>query len=241
MVHAFFNPAQAATFNEMAPRKDSTFEVHYFGIHGPAATTRAILAISGANFKSVVPDDWAAVKTKTPFGVVPILKEISVDGKEIQIAETDSIERYLARKFGLLGSNAFEGTVINTFISSTSEIAGPVLAKYFMAQDPDSKTEIKAKIFKESVQPWITYHEQYLSDNGSNGHYVGTAFSLADLQTAFLVKMVIGLWGDVISESNNPALWKVKATLEANPGYVAWTQTESFMALDAMSKQLVGF
>jgi hypothetical protein len=81
MVHAFFNPAQAATFNEMAPRKDSTFEVHYFGIHGPAATTRAILAISGANFKSVVPDDWAAVKTKTPFGVVPILKEISVDGK----------------------------------------------------------------------------------------------------------------------------------------------------------------
>ncbi|KAF9394641.1 hypothetical protein CPC16_010743 [Podila verticillata] len=241
MVHAFFNPAQAATFNKMAPCKGSTFEVHYFGIHGPAATTRAILAISGADFKNVVPEDWVAVKTKTPFGVVPILKEISVDGKEIQIAETDAIERYLARKFGLLGRDAFEETVINTFISSTSMIAGPVLAKYFAAQDPESKAEIKAKIFKDSVQPWIAYHEQHLADNGSNGHYVGTTFSLADLQTAFLVKMVVGLWSDVISEGKNPALWKVKTNLEANAGYAAWTQTDSFKALDAMSKQLIGF
>lgn len=132
--------------------------------------------------------------------------------------------------------------MINTFISSTSDIAGPVLAKYFTAQDPDSKVEIKAKIFKDSVQPWIVYHEQYLADNGSNGHYVGTTFSLADLQTAFLIKMVVGLWGtDVISESKNLALWKVKTNLEANSGYAAWTQTDSFKALDAMSKQLIGF
>lgn len=131
--------------------------------------------------------------------------------------------------------------MINTFISSTSEIAGPVLAKYFAAQDADSKTEIKAKIFKDSVQPWIAYHEQHLADNGSDGHYVGATFSLADLQTAFLVKMVVGLWGDVISESKNPALWKVKTNLEANSGYAVWTQTDSFKALDAMSKQLIDF
>lgn len=81
MVHAFFNPTQAATFNEVAPRKDSTFEVSYFGIHGLAHTVRTILAVSGAKFTSYVPEDWASEKPKKPFGVIPTLKETSVDGK----------------------------------------------------------------------------------------------------------------------------------------------------------------
>ncbi|KAG0291273.1 hypothetical protein BGZ97_005941, partial [Linnemannia gamsii] len=109
MVHAFFNPAQAAAFNALATKRDSTFEVKYFDIHGLAHITRLLLAISGQKFKSTNPADWAAEKPLAPFGHMPLLIETSADGKTtLQIAESDAIERYLARKLGLLGSDAFE-------------------------------------------------------------------------------------------------------------------------------------
>ncbi|KAG0331274.1 Glutathione S-transferase S1 [Podila horticola] len=242
MVHAFFNPTQAATFNEVAPRKDSTFEVSYFGIHGLAHTVRTILAVSGAKFTSYVPEDWASEKPKKPFGVIPTLKETSVDGKVIEIAEGDAIARYLSRKFGYMGTNAFEETVINQFVSSTHGAANTIFAKYFGAKDPEAKAEAKSKLLTDTVQPWMRIHEQHLADNGSNGHYVGSALSLADISTAVLVGMINGLFGaDTITAEKNPALMKVQTNVVSAPSFVAWTQTDSFKTLAAANKERLGF
>ncbi|KAG0026654.1 hypothetical protein BGZ82_009373 [Podila clonocystis] len=242
MVHAFFNPAQAATFNEVAPRKDSTFEVSYFGIHGLAHTVRTVLAVSGAKFTSYVPEDWASEKPNKPFGVMPTLKETSVDGKVIEIAEGDAIARYLARKFGYMGTNAFEETVINEFVSSTNSAANSIFGKYFGAKDPEAKAEIKSKLLTDTIQPWMRYHEQHLADNGSNGHYVGSALSLADISAAVLISIINGLFGaDTITEEKNPALLKVQTTVVSTPSYIAWTQTESFKTLAAANKERIGF
>ncbi|KAG0021313.1 hypothetical protein BGZ81_008943 [Podila clonocystis] len=242
MVHAFFNPAQAATFNEVAPRKDSTFEVSYFGIHGLAHTVRTILAVSGAKFTSYVPEDWASEKPKKPFGVMPTLKETSVDGKVIEVAECDAIARYLARKFGYLGTNVFEETVINEFVASSNSAANSIFGKYFAAKDPEAKAEVKSKLLNDTVEPWIRYHEQHLADNGSNGHYVGSALSLADISTASLISIINGLFGaDTITEEKTPALLKVQTSVVSTPSFIAWTQTESFKTLAAANKERIGF
>ncbi|KAG0331275.1 hypothetical protein BG000_011051 [Podila horticola] len=242
MVHTYFNPDQVALFDEMVARKGTTFEVHYYGIHGLASSVRTILAASGATFTSVVPTDWAAAKATSPFGLFPTLTETAPDGKQIHIAETDAIMRYLCRKFGLLGHNLFEETVINTFASSTNHIIGPELTKYFTNTDPDARAAIKEKLLNESINYWLEFHEKYLRDNGTNGHYVGSTLSFADVQTAHLIKMVNGLYdGEVVTEAKTPALWKVKTTLEAIPSYRAWTQTESYKALSAKNKEILGF
>ncbi|KAF9385470.1 hypothetical protein CPB97_004778 [Podila verticillata] len=242
MVHAFFNPAQAATFNEVAPRKDSTFEVTYFGIHGLAHTVRTILALSGAKFTSHVPEDWASEKPKKPFGVMPTLKETSVDGKVIEIAESDAIARYLSRKFGYMGTNVFEETVINQFVSSTHGTVNAIFSKYFGAKDPEAKAEMKSKLLTDTIQPWMRIHEQHLVDNGSNGHYIASTLSLADISTAVLIHMVNGLFGaDTVTKEKNPALCKVHTTVMSNPSFVAWTQTDSFKTLDAANKERIGF
>ncbi|KAG0021314.1 Glutathione S-transferase S1 [Podila clonocystis] len=241
MVHAYFNPEQAALFDEMVARKDTTFEVHYYGIHGLASSIRTVLAAVGATFTSVVPADWAAAKAESPFGLFPTLTETSPDGKKIHIAETDAIMRYLCRKFGLLGRNLFEETVINTFTSSTNHILGTDLAKYFTTTDPDARAAIKEKLLNESIKNWLEFHERYLRDNGSNGHYVGSTLSFADVQTAHLIKMVNGLYGEVVSEEKYPALWKVHTTLEAILSYRAWTQTESYKQLSDKNKEILGF
>ncbi|KAF8935284.1 hypothetical protein BGZ52_013177 [Haplosporangium bisporale] len=242
MVHAFFNPAQTAAFNEIAARKDSTFEVYYFGIHGLAHNVRTILALSGANFTSFVPEDWASEKPKKPFGVIPTLKETSVDGKVIEIAECDAIARYLSRKFGYLGTNIFEETVIDQFVSSSRSVQSVIFTKYFGAKTPEAKAEVMTKLMTDTIEPWVRYHEQHLADNGSNGHYVAATLSLADVTTAGVINVVNGLWGaDSITEEKTPALWKVYANVVSTPSYIAWTQTESFKTLAAGNVKLLGF
>ncbi|KAG0049902.1 hypothetical protein BGZ90_007201, partial [Linnemannia elongata] len=68
MVHAYFDPAQAAAFNALAAKKDSTFEIKYFDIHGLGGVSRTLLAISGNKFTSINPEDWASEKPLAPFG-----------------------------------------------------------------------------------------------------------------------------------------------------------------------------
>ncbi|KAG0031502.1 hypothetical protein BGZ82_006949 [Podila clonocystis] len=237
MVHAFFNPAQTSTFNEIAPRKDSTFEVHYFGIHGLGHYARTILAVSGANFTSVVPEDWATEKPKKPFGLIPTLKETSVDGKVIEIAECDAIARYLSRKFGYLGINAFEETVIDQFVSSTRSVFNAI-TKYFDAKTPEAKAEVRTALMEHHIEAWLGHHERHLTNNGANGHYLGERLSLADFTAASLIDLVNVLWGDVITEKTYPALWKVYANIVQSPSYVAWTQTESFKTLAEGNKRV---
>ncbi|KAF8930181.1 hypothetical protein BGZ52_001328 [Haplosporangium bisporale] len=242
MAHAYFNPDQTALFGEMVARKDTTFEVEYYGLHGLASPVRTILAACGAAFTSVVPEDWASAKAKSPFGVFPILTETAPDGKKIHIAETDAIVRYLGRKYGLLGRNVFEETVINTFASSNNHLLQRELAKWFTTKDPEARAVLKEKLFNESIKHWLEFHEKYLRDNGSNGHYVGSTMSIADVLTVNLINIVVGIYGgDVVTEAKTPALWKVKTTLEAIPSYAAWTQTESFKAISARNKEVLGF
>ncbi|KAF9337200.1 hypothetical protein BG006_005921 [Podila minutissima] len=242
MIHAFFNPGQTATFNEIAPRKDSTFEVHYFGIHGLGHSIRTILAVSGAKFTSVIPEDWAAEKPKKPFGLIPTLKETSADGKVLEIAEIDAISRYLSRKFGYLGTNAFEAAVIDQFYSSSRSVHGAITTKYFDAKTPEAKAEVKTALMEHHIEAWLANHERHLADNGSNGHYLEEALSLADFATASVVDLVNVLWGeDTITEKKYPAVWKVYANIVRTPSYVAWTQTESYKTLTEGNRKVLGY
>ncbi|KAF9566405.1 hypothetical protein EC968_003781 [Mortierella alpina] len=241
MVHAFFDPAQAAAFNAAASKKDSQFEVRYFGLHGLGNITRVILASSGAKFTNFNPDNWAAVKPEAPFGVMPLLKETTSDGKVIQIAESDAIERYLSKKFGYYGDNIFEETLINTFVSNDNDIQGKIFG-FLLIKDAQQKAEAKENVMTGAVANWIKNHELHLQNNGANGHYIGNKFTLADFKTAQVIEIIKGFTGDdLISEKLTPALVKVKATVDKIPSLAAWRATDEFKALDEKNKAVLGF
>jgi glutathione S-transferase len=56
---------------------------------------------------------------KAPFGLFPVLHIKTADGKELRLSETIVITHYLAKQFGLLGDNEWEGLQIMTFYSSS--------------------------------------------------------------------------------------------------------------------------
>jgi glutathione S-transferase len=240
--HAYFDPIQAAAFNELAPKKDSTFEVHYFGLHGMGGIPRDILAISGSKFTSVIPTDWSSEKPSTPFGVIPLLKETSADGKIInRVCETDAIERYLAKKFGLLGDNAFEETVINSFVNNSNGYWNTLAIKYFRANDPESKAKNKEEISKTVVQSWVQYLEQHLAANGSNGHVVGDKLTFADIKIAKMIEITLALFPGSLSKETHPAILKVKETMDEVPNLKAWRATDDYKAISEKNMAVLGF
>ncbi|KAF9313810.1 hypothetical protein BG006_004063, partial [Podila minutissima] len=111
----------SAEISKALDAKDNTFTYYYFKLHTHGATARALLAYAEADWTEVHPSDWFNVeKPLLKFGTLPVLYEHSRDGKVVvEHAEAMGLEIRLARKFGLLGANAFEETQILGFFSNT--------------------------------------------------------------------------------------------------------------------------
>lgn len=90
----------------------------------------------------------------------------------LEIPESEAIERYLARKFGLLGRDAWEETAINTFYCSSNAVMSLYVNKVLLAF-PDTKERELEKFATKQVPQWIVQHEKWLARNGTNGFYVG--------------------------------------------------------------------
>ncbi|KAG0255047.1 hypothetical protein BG011_005345 [Mortierella polycephala] len=240
--HPYFDPAQAASFNEISTKKDSTFELKYFNIHGFGAIARQLLASGGAKFTLPNADNWAEEKPKAPFGVMPLLKETSSDGRVIQIAETDAIERYLAKKFDFYGSGAFEEVLVNTFSSQVNDMNSKLFLQYFITSDPELKAKAKENFVTKLIPEFIKNHEAHLQANGANGHYVGNKTTLPDFKLSQVVSIIQSISGeDLVSEKLTPAIFKVKTEVDKIPGLVAWKQTEEFKALSKANFDRLGY
>ena len=117
--------------------------------------------------------DWSLEKHQVPLGVMPVLYETHRStGLTLEIPESEAIERYLARKFHLLGNDPWEETSINVFYCSSNAIMSLFVNKVLLAF-PDTKTRELEKFVNKDVPVWIAQHEKWLAKNGSNGFYVG--------------------------------------------------------------------
>ncbi|KAF9540848.1 hypothetical protein EC957_003711, partial [Mortierella hygrophila] len=240
--HPFFDPAQAAAFNALADKTDSSFEVRYFHLHGQGGLTRTLIVI-GTNGHSrltnVHEGDWADYKPTTPFGVMPLLTETSADGKaKLQVAESDAIERYLARKFELFGNGtAFEEVLVNTFANSTQGLIMSIFNSYGLIEDPAVRTKNKGPLISDNTAPWIKYHKQHLQANGANGHYVGNKVSLADVKTDY-----VGLSGEeLVSEVKTPAILRLKKESEKVEEIAVWKALEEYKGFSEHDFAFLGF
>ncbi|KAK3840959.1 MAG: hypothetical protein J3R72DRAFT_446206 [Linnemannia gamsii] len=237
MVHAYFNPTQAAAFNALASKTDSTFQVKYFKIHGSGAISRILIVIGtgGHNqLSNAYEDDWSEYKPTTPFGLMPLLTETSADGKtKLQIAESDAIERYLARKFGLFGNGtAFEEVLVNTFASHSLALLNQIVNKWAYLEDPQVRAVNKGPLVTDQIAPWIKYHEKHLQANGANGHYVGNKVTLADVKTDYVITMILAMTGEeLVSESKTPAIWRVRQEMNKIESVAAWRASEEYKIL----------
>ncbi|KAI9284725.1 hypothetical protein BC943DRAFT_361064 [Umbelopsis sp. AD052] len=187
----------------------SHYDFFYFDRHGIALTGRSLLALGGFDWSNKFPENWTEVeKAKTPFGRLPVLIETRADGSKFILAESNAINRYLARKsgLGLLGSNEDEAALIDQYYESWGEIvAKGGRIRRLRDLEPEKYAE-QFETFKETVAiPILLRHEEALIKNGT-GYYVGDKLSLVDVHATCLITA----FGPLLSiEEKYPHLWKL--------------------------------
>ncbi|KAF9968873.1 hypothetical protein BGZ70_000017 [Mortierella alpina] len=219
--------------------KPSSFRLLYWPINAVAATSRDMLEYAGAKWENLAPAGaWPEEKIDTPFHVLPVLYIKTEDGKDLALSETCVIEQYLAKQFGLLGSNDYEENLVRIFQSSTSAVQS-IFASTVTWNHPEVKEQSFQFFLGNQLLTWIATHEKHLADNGNNGHYVGNKLTLADIRTAnvidhFSVQPEAKPIMDIVGKSE--ALMKVHATVMKDPKIAAWRASEKYRGLAESSK-----
>lgn len=171
--------------------------------------------------------------------------ETTADGSVVvEHAEAISIEIYLAEKFGLLGTNAFERSQILGFFSSTRATMHRQEDAYF-ARKPH-RVEERSKFLEGTLALWICTHEAALKKNGSNGHYLGNETSLADIKTAVALEALLNEqyhfkdFEDIqklINPDATPNLWKVREAVQAKKSYADWLVSDLYKEIVVGNKK----
>ncbi|KAG0070923.1 hypothetical protein BGZ89_012074 [Linnemannia elongata] len=219
--------------------KDVVYKILYFKLHGMAATTRIMLALSGALWESIYPQDWANEKHETPFGLMPILYETHLSSYlTLEVPESEAIERYLARKFGFWGRDAWEETAIHVFYCSSKSVLSLYVNKVLLAF-PDTKSRELAKFVEKEVPGWIVQHEKWLGRSKTPGFYVGNQLSIADIHSVVCLDrfLTIPECKELFSPEKTPNLFKLKHNLESYPRYTAWMTSPEFEAINISTRQ----
>ncbi|KAG0231101.1 hypothetical protein BGW42_000518 [Actinomortierella wolfii] len=232
MVHASSTLSTQQLSALATQREGSTFSLWYFKLHGLALTTRALLCVSGANWSDklqALGDEWQARKGETPYGVLPILYETTADGQTLEIAERDAIERYIAKKFGMAGDNAWEEVLVNQVVSLSQ-----TLFNYWQYRILYSGPEEQAKALEEvknkRLPDWIRNLEKILVKNGSNGHFVGNKFTLADTHVSAVVDIMLSIEGHetVLNNETAPNLLAAHKKVVSHPKYAAYRKSDDW-------------
>jgi len=144
---------------------------------------------------------------KLPFGQVPIL-EVTIDGHTTTIAQSNAIQRYIARTFGFLGSTSEENALIDSLVEELIDIR----REYSPITRIQNKEEA-AQQFDSFYNNTIPKHLGYISRFVKEGqlYLVGNKISLADVAFFYLLEIL-----------NNQDV--VRNTLNNYPVFVTWRE-----------------
>ena len=85
------------------------YKLVYFNLKGRAESSRILFELAKQKYEDYRAEfsEWPELKLKQVFQQLPVL-EITEDGKKSVIAQSHTIERFLASRFGLDGKNDIE-------------------------------------------------------------------------------------------------------------------------------------
>jgi len=148
----------------------------YFDGRGRGEVSRLVMAAAGQPFEDVRIsfEDWPALKPKARGNVLPVLV---YNGQEF--GQSQSVARFLASEFGMMGKNNVEAARINEAVDCMYEIR----AKYFtaaFAKEEAAKAEA-VKALAEEFKKMMTRVVDISKEAGKSGFIVGSKVSFADI------------------------------------------------------------
>ena len=216
--------------------------LNYFNGRGLAETSRLILAVVDKKYKDFrypleiidwktynmvrkeFDEDKASGKLWKSMGKLPFLE---VDGQVI--SQSKSIERYLARKYDLMGENDEQGALIDSYCEYIRDFK----TAYQTVRKAENKEEAMAKWFGETLPEKLSSFEKILCENtdfqtSSERFSVGNKLSLADIVIySFLVDFFDNKEGVKKSFEQCKTLRNIVNTVSNNPNIKDWVENRA--------------
>jgi len=160
----------------MAPQKKEKITLTYFNIPGRAEASRTILAYAGVDFvdKRLGRDEFAALKATLPYKQLPLL-EIEGYGS---LCQSMTIARFLAKKYNLVGHDAFAEAEANEVVDAVND-AATLIYPVYKSTDAAEKKKMLAEVLPK-MEAALKNLEARLEARGGQ-FMAGNTFTWADI------------------------------------------------------------
>jgi glutathione S-transferase len=195
----------------------STYKLTYFNGRGRAEVSRLIFAAAGQKYEDdrISGEQWAALKSQTPLGHIPVLE---VDG--VQLPQSVPIARFLAKQFHLAGKDNFEQAKVDAVADTISELFGAFFSTRFES-DAAKKQELLKKLQADELPKHLQNLEKLAKLYGNGGpFFVGNNLTWADLFFYAVGQTFLELDGNGLD--NHPWLKQNRAEVEKQPKIAAY-------------------
>jgi len=220
-----------------APAAPAKLTLKYFDIRGAAETCRVLFALAGqdyddhryeidpTNFDS--PTFLAAKESgelRMNLNRAPVL--VTPDG--VAIGQSKAIERYLSRKFGLMGQSPEDEAVIECIAEHCRDVKDAAMRKGFSAftrnKTDEEKAEARKEWFDTDMPELLGKIEAVVKGTGTDGYAFGTSTSYADVAIwALLRDCQAADRADTAKASEEcKALNAIADTIASNEGVSKW-------------------
>ncbi|CAF0821728.1 unnamed protein product [Rotaria sp. Silwood1] len=201
----------------------STYKLIYFAGRGLAETSRMLFKAAGQEFQDyrypiVINDgqyirpEWDADKSKYIYEKIPVLE---IDGGKYVIAQSKAIERFLARRFNMLGSNDIEAAIIDAAGEQILDL------KQAYNKAKTAGADSVKKFFEEDLTKTFTAFEKQANKNKS-GYWIGSSLSLFDIQLYNLIHFFDDQQSVQKALENCPTLKAIHDQVEQTPAIKKW-------------------
>lgn len=163
-----------------------SYKLTYFNVRGLGEISRYIFAAAAQEYEDnrIEFEDWPKLKANTTFGQLPLL-EINDNGKITTLAQSNTIARYLARKFNLAGKDEIQRAKAEMILDHFSDLQTQFRLAFF--ESDEQEKEKKIKVFSEEKIPeFLAPVEKILKEQGTT-HLAGNNPTIADLHLAVIL------------------------------------------------------
>lgn len=179
----------------------TSYKLIYFNLRAKASVIRMIFAAAGQKYEDYriewPNDQWPELKTQFPFKQLPVL-EVTENSKTYTIAQSMTISRFLANRFGLAGKNELERTNADMIIDQVTDIFNGVRLIYGQP-DSDSKQVALQTAFNQTY-PRMLLDIQCILEKNQSGYLVGETVTYADLYLVNLYDWFCESKGDILNK-----------------------------------------
>jgi len=210
---------ETGSYKLVVPHSDSKddFVLYYFPLRGRAEASRLIFADTNTSFteQTIPMDQWQATEkealTKSgaaPFGQLPRLTNGNVN-----LVQSNTIIRYLARKLNLYGVSVEEQALVDLWLDEAEDVRGRA-SRLIFGEKLTENAKADHLPFFEKVFQLMDTHLSRTSEG--KGYLIGQTFTVADLSLWEATDVLKTIYPDFLAKFRNIEAWHGRVASRPN-------------------------